>query len=183
MASKPRVEFPGALHHVTSRGNNGQAIVCDSADAERLVRRLGMVVRRCGWLCYAYCLLNNHFHLLVGTPEPNLGRGMQLLNGEYARSFNGRHGRTGHLFGAPYHAEAVQQDGHLLETIRYVTLNPVRAGACGHAQAWPWSSYRATAGLAPRGFVCVERVLRLFADDAQEGRSRFVAFVADGYSA
>jgi REP element-mobilizing transposase RayT len=183
VAQKPRIEFPGAVHHVTTRGNDGREIVRDALDARHLLRLIGRVVERHGWLCHAFCVLGNHFHLVLQTPAPNLADGMRVLNGQYARGFNERYGSTGHVFGARYRAALVDADSHLLEAIRYVDLNPVRAGACRRPEDWPWSSYRATAGLAPRGFVCVERVLRLFAEDAREGRSRFVAFVADGYSA
>jgi hypothetical protein len=121
----------------------------------------------------------NHYHLLVATPEPTLSRGMHSLNATYARMFNSAHGRVGHVFQARFHAETVAHDGHLLEALRYVALNPVRAGLVSAPERWQWSSYRATAGLCsyPAWLAC-DATLRLFAADtarAQVGYRRFVA--------
>ena len=145
MARQLRLQFPGAVYHLTSRGNAGQAIYLDDDDRARFLDLLGREVEQQRWRCHAYCLMDNHYHLLVETPEANLSRGMGRLNMAYAQGFNRRHERAGHLFQGRYKAIVVEKDSHLLELCRYLVLNPVRAGLVDSPMAWPWSSYRATA--------------------------------------
>jgi putative transposase len=171
------VQFPGALYHVTTRGNWKRRIYLDDRDRELFLSLLAQVVERYGWVCHAYCLMDNHYHLLVQTPDGNLADGMRALNGRYARAFLQRHAKTGHLFGRRYHPVLIERQEHLLEVVRYVVLNRVRARLCSAAEDWPWSSYHATAGLARRPrCLTTEWVLGLFADRCD----RFVAFVAEG---
>jgi putative transposase len=144
-----RVEFPNALYHVTSRGNGKQPIFLDESDRERFLGLLARTCERFAWRCHAYCLMGNHYHLVLETPRPNLSRGMQQLGSGYAQSFNRRHERTGHVLQGRYKAFLVEKEAHLLELTRYVVLNPVRAGLCRSAGEWRWSSYRATCGDAP----------------------------------
>jgi putative transposase len=125
---------------VTSRGNAREAIFRDELDYLAFLRMLAPVVSQCHWSCYAFCLMPNHYHLLLATPDPTISRGMHLLNGRYARRFNVRHDRVGHLFQGRYHAEPVVRDEHLLEVCRYIALNPVRAGLCADARDWPWAA-------------------------------------------
>ncbi len=176
-----RLEFPGALYHVSSRGNGGQPVFLDGADRTSFLVLVAEVVERFGWLVHSYCLLGNHFHLLVETPRPNLGRGMRQLNGVYARRFNRRHRTVGHLFQARYGASLVEREAHLLEVARYIVLNPVRAGLCEHPAEWPWSSYLATAGLveAP-GWLCTSWLLGQFGSDERSAQERYRRFVLDG---
>src|SRR5438270_259648 len=115
MGHKPRLEYGGAVYHVTNRGNNRAVIYRDDDDYAGFLRELSKVVLRFGWICHCYCLMPNHFHLLVETPDPNLGRGMLRLNGAYARRYNWRHERVGHVFQGPYEAKVVETDEHLLE--------------------------------------------------------------------
>ena len=122
--------MPGGLYHVTTRGNCRASIFEDAFDRLAFLDRLGSSVVRFEWKCFAYCLMGNHFHLLIETPDPNIARGMRALNGWYAQRFNWRHERTGHLFEAPYHSELVEREAHLLEATRYIVLNPVRAKLC-----------------------------------------------------
>jgi putative transposase len=129
------------IFHVTSRGNAQEAIFRDDVDYLTFARMLAPMISRFDWSCYAFCLMPNHYHLLVETPDPDISSGMHLLNGRYARRFNVRHGRVGHVFQGPYHAEPVVRDEHLLEACRYIALNPVRANLCGDPRDWPWSSY------------------------------------------
>ncbi len=158
-----RVEAPGGLHHVTARGNRRQTLFHDERDYASLLRHLATAVERFGWLCHAYCLMPNHYHLLIETPEPNLGKGMLVVNGSYARYVNWRYKSDGHVFQGPYHAEPVARDEHLLECCRYIVRNPVKAELCATLFDWPWSSYRATAGLVRRPpFLTVEFVRTLF---------------------
>jgi REP element-mobilizing transposase RayT len=138
-----------AFFHVTTRGALRQTIFFDRRDYERLLRYLATAIERFDWTCHAYCLLPNHFHLLIELSELNLGRGMLLLNGAYARYFNRKYKRDGHVFDRKYHAEPVCTDEHLLESIRSIANNPVKARLCDAPGDWKWSSYRATAGLDP----------------------------------
>ena len=146
MARPLRIEFEGALYHVTSRGDERRDIFLDDADREAFLQILGDVVRRFAWRCHAYCLMGNHYHLLIETPNANLSRGMRHLNGVYTKRFNRTHERVGHVMQGRYKSILVDKDEYLLELARYVVLNPVRAGVVRSARDWKWSSYRATAG-------------------------------------
>lgn len=182
MARPLRIEFPGALYHVTARGNERKPIVRDDLDRELWLQGLERVVFRFSWFVYAYCLMGNHFHLLLETPVPNLARGMRELNGVYAQGFNRRHRRFGHVFGGRYSGLLVQKERHLLEGCRYVVLNPERVAAPHETyERYRWSSYRATAGLvsAP-DFLACERVLELFSDDRGQALRSYRAFVLAG---
>lgn len=141
-----RIEYPGAVYHVTSRGNEKKAVFKDALDRENFLNTLQQVNKRYNWLCHAYCLMTNHYHLLIETPDANLSLGMRQLNGVYTQLFNKRHKRTGHLFQGRFKGILIQKDSHLLEVCRYVVLNPIRAGMVENPQQWKWSSYRATAG-------------------------------------
>jgi REP element-mobilizing transposase RayT len=180
MARPLRIEFPGALYHVTARGNARQSIFRDDDDRRLLLGTLEAVVSRYGWLCHAYCLMDNHFHVVVETPRANLATGMRHLNGVYSQRFNQRWGRSGHLFEGRYQAILVEKDPHLLELARYVALNPQRAGICA-AEEWRWSSYRATAGIDPAPcFLTVGWLLGQFSADRRAAQARYREFVHDG---
>lgn len=146
MGRPHRLQIPGAIYHVTTRGAGPCAIFRDDLDRESFLGLFFDVTARHRWACLAYCLMTTHYHALLETPDADLAAGMHRLNGLYARRFNERHGRRGHLFGARYHAELVEREPHLLEAIRYLALNPVRAGACLSPVDWPWSSYAAAIG-------------------------------------
>src|SRR5689334_7369500 len=128
MARPLRIEFPGAFYHITTRGNARSAIFVDADDRRYWLSLLGEVCDRFKWRCYAYCQMGNHFHLLIETLEPTLSRGMRQLNGVYTQGFNRRHAQCGHVLQGRFHAVIVDQHGYLLELVRYVLLNPVRAG-------------------------------------------------------
>lgn len=146
MARPIRIEFSGALYHVTSRGNRKENIFEDTVDGALFLSNLGKACERHNWLCYAYCLMPNHYHLLIETPDANLSKGMRQLNGVYTQGFNRNHTRVGHVFQGRYKAILVDSDSYLLELARYIVLNPVRASMTDSAGEWRWSSYRATAG-------------------------------------
>ena len=131
-----RLEFSGALYHVTARGNARQRIYLDEEDRHLYLDLLGKEITQQGWLCYAYCLMDNHYHLLIETPEPTLVAGMRRLNGVYTQAFNRRHRRAGHLFQGRYQAIVVDKDAYLLELCRYIVLNPVRAKAVKRPERW-----------------------------------------------
>lgn len=147
--SRPlRIEYSGAVYHVTSRGNEKKSVFRNDDDRETFLNTLQHVNKRYSWICHAYCLMTNHYHLLIETPEGNLSSGMRQLNGVYTQLFNKHHGRNGHLFQGRYKAILIQKDSHLMEVCRYVVLNPVRARMVEAPETWKWSSYLATAGRA-----------------------------------
>jgi putative transposase len=147
MAYKHRDESPG-IHHVTCRGNNKRSIFEDDHDRNRFLIMLGRIARRYGWKIHAYCLMGNHYHLVIEIDERGMSRGFCELHTGYAHSYNKRYGRVNHLFGKRYWSERLEDDASLINTCRYVLRNPVRAGLVGHPAAWRWSSYRATIGAA-----------------------------------
>ena len=128
MARPLRIEFAGALYHVTSRGDRREDIYLDDGDRQLFLEVLEAVCERFNWEVHAYCLMSNHYHLLVETPDGNLSRGMRHLNGVYTQRFNRRHKKVGHVFQGRYKAILVQKENYLLELSRYIVLNPVRAG-------------------------------------------------------
>jgi putative transposase len=145
-----RAEEEGAIHHVYARGNRQQAIFADARDRRTYLAMLGSVVRRCRWHCLAFCLMDNHVHLLVETPFANLGDGMMRVHSPYAQMFNERHAKVGHLFQGRYGARRIRDDVHLITTLRYIARNPVEAGLCAAEHEWPWSSQAMLhAGTAP----------------------------------
>ena len=181
MARPLRLEYEGAVYHVTTRGNAGTKMFRDGIDQVRFLEILGGVVERFGWICHAYCLMTNHYHLLIETPRPNLSRGMQHLNGVYTQWFNHRHLRSGHLVQGRFKSIVVEKESHLLELARYIVLNPVRAKMVRSAKDWRWSSYRATAGqIDPPGFLAVDWLLSQFADDCSVAIRAYRDFVKQG---
>jgi len=183
MARPLRIEYPGAVYHVTSRGNAQADIYLEDLDRETFLDTLAGVIHRFGWVCHAYCLMSNHYHLVIETPEPNLAPGMRQLNGVYTQRFNHRHHRVGHIFQGRYKAILVERDAYLLELIRYVVLNPVRAGMVKNVLQWAWSSYRATAGIETcPSWLSTDWLLSQFGKQRRRCLDRYMQFVAEGAS-
>ena len=181
MARPLRIEFDGALYHVTSRGNDRKAIFRDDGDRELFLKTLAQVAERFHWICHAYCLMKNHHHLVIETPDGNLSKGMRQLNGVYTQAFNKRHRRVGHVFQGRFKGVLVQKDSHFLEVSRYVVLNPVRAKMVVHPRQWKWSSYRATVGAAQaHDCVTVDEVLSHFGQRKAAAQQKYNAFVQAG---
>jgi REP-associated tyrosine transposase len=181
MARPLRLQFPGAVYHVTSRGNARQKVFFTDADREQFLPTLADVVSRYRWICHAYCLMPNHYHLLIETPKANLSLGMRQLNGIYTQRFNRRHHRVGHLFQGRFKAILVEKDCHLLELCRYVVLNPARVKGSGTAQKWEWSSYAATAGLAAApSFLSTDWVVEQFGRSRSQAQKHYREFVGEG---
>lgn len=179
--SRPlRLEFPGALWHVTSRGNEQREIFRDDCDRRFFVNLLGEVVLYARWILHAWVLMSNHYHLMIETPILTLSKGMKKLNETYAQWFNHRHGRVGHLFQGRFKGILVERESHLLELIRYVVLNPVRCGAVRSARDYAWSNYRATAGLQDaESWLEVDWTLRQFhPTDRPSAQTEYQRFVA-----
>ena len=179
-----RIEFEGAVYHITSRGNAQQAIFLDEKDFADFLGVLCSVVKRYHFILHTYCLMNNHYHLLIETPYGNLSRGMRQLNGLYTQRFNQRHQRAGHLFQGRYKAILVDKDNYLLELCRYMVLNPVRAKIVKDPKDWRWSSYQATTG-HDQGIPCLttDWILSQFGKEQKKTSSFYQAFVSFGIKA
>ena len=177
--SRPlRIEYPGAVYHVTSRGNEKRPVFKDDQDRLNFLNTLQHVNKRYNWICHAYCLMTNHYHVLIETPDGNLSLGMRQLNGVYTQIFNKRHGRTGHLFQGRYKAILVQKDSHLLEVCRYVVLNPVRARMVENPADYPWSSYLSNAGTEkPHPSLTTDWVLGQFSGKRAKAEQEYRKYV------
>lgn len=146
MARPLRIEFEGAVYHVMTRGNGGEAVFRDDEDRRELLSVLGKVCEGFGWRVLCYCLMDNHVHLVIATDRATLSRGMRQLLGVYSQCFNRRHGRSGHLFQGRYKALLVETSAYLVQLCAYVLRNPVVAGLVPGAKQWPWSSYGLNCG-------------------------------------
>ena len=169
------------MYHVTSRGDGREDIYRDDTDRELFLEVLSDTVDRFNWLIHAYCLMGNHYHLLIETPDSNLSKGMRQLNGVYTQRYNRKHKRVGHVFQGRYKAIIVQKESYLLELARYIVLNPVRAEMVRTARDWPWSSYRATAEMvAGPAWLTTEPILSAFGPRRTPAMAAYRTFVAAG---
>jgi REP element-mobilizing transposase RayT len=181
MARPLRIQYAGALYHVTSRGNARHPIFRNDFDRKVFLDLLKTVTEDFHWLCHAYCLMANHYHLVIETPEANLSSGMRQLNGVYTMRFNRRHRTVGHVLQGRFKAILIQRESHLLEVCRYVVLNPVRAKAVKRPQEWKWSSYLGTAGLTKsHESLTVDWVLGQFGKTRRFAEKAYRDFVRAG---
>jgi putative transposase len=172
---KQREEVEGGIYHVFARGNDKRLIYRDDIDRRTYLRMLRGTVKQGRWRLLAYCLMDNHVHLLIETLEANLGRGMQRLHGLYAREFNLRHRRSGHLVQGRYGTVRITTDAQLWTVAVYVAMNPVEAGLSARPEDWPWSSHSATlAGLGP-DWLDVSRLMSYFGIAGGDPRRRYAA--------
>ncbi|KKW30721.1 MAG: hypothetical protein UY72_C0004G0010 [Candidatus Uhrbacteria bacterium GW2011_GWD2_52_7] len=179
MARPLRVEFPGAIYHITSRGNKRQDIFDSDDDRLRFLLILESVIETYHWVCHAYCLMGNHYHLLIETPDGNLSAGMRDLNGRFTQISNRIHASTGHIFQGRFKAFLIEEGSYFSEVARYTVLNPVRAGMVKHPREWRWSSYRATAGEGKvPGFLSVRFLLDMLGKNAP--RRRYIEYIEEG---
>lgn len=179
MGRRPREFASGGIYHVYSRGSNRQAIFRFDSDRIDFLGCLERVVRKHELECFAYCLMPNHFHLVVETPDGRLSAAMKALNGRYALRFNRRHGRGAHLFKNRFGAIAQTTESQFLWAVRYAVRNPVEVGLCADPGEWPWSSYRASAGeVGPPAFLALARLLSYFGDMPEDAMNRYRTFVA-----
>ncbi len=169
---------PGGIYHLYARGSNRQSIFTFDSDRIDFLDCLDRVVGQGGLNCLAYCLMANHYHLVVQTVDGEISRAMKALNGRYALRFNRRYHRDAHVFKNRFGAIRQASEPQLLWTLRYTVMNPVRSGLCGAPEEWEWSSYRASAGLerAPR-YLDVQRVLSYFGDRSDRAVAAYQAFV------
>ncbi len=181
MARPLRINFPGAIYHVISRGNSSQPIYGDDSDRLIFLDILERAFERYHLVCHAYCLMENHYHLLIETPEGNLSEGMRQINGVYTRRFNARHEKSGHLFQGRFKAKLVERESYLLEVNRYISLNPVRSGLVSDPAEYAWSSFPAMIGVqtAP-GFLNREWILAQFDNSPDGAMRKYREFVYDG---
>ncbi len=180
--SRPlRIEYSGALYHVTSRGDGREAIYGSDEDRRAWLRILAHVCKRFRWRCHSWCQMGNHYHLVIETIEGNLAQGMRQLNGVYTQYVNRTYGRVGHVFQGRYKAVLVQKESHLLELTRYVVLNPVRAHMVDEPGQWPWSAYGAFIGREPPSpWLETDGLLGQFGRDRATAISRFIDYVRAG---
>ncbi len=173
-----RLLVPDGTYHAVARGIDQGSLFRDDSDRQVFLRLLARVASRLEWVVLAYCLMDNHYHLLVRTPHGNLDRGMQQLNSGHAQAFNRRHGRIGPLFQGRYHGPLIQRDSHVLEVMRYIALNPVRGGVVRVPESWAWSSHPAMVGrVVAAPFLAVSEVLSWFGGS----RAVYLAFVDAGH--
>jgi putative transposase len=181
MARPLRLEFAGALYHVTSRGDGREDIYLSDEDRLVWLETFAAVCSRFNWVCHAYCLMSNHYHLMVETPDANLSIGMRQLNGVYTQRFNRSHRRVGHVFQGRFKAILVDKESYLLELSRYVVLNPLRAKMVRKLESYPWSSYLATCGeVSAPAWLHVDAMLSLFGSQRARAIARYVEFVHEG---
>ena len=181
MARPLRIELSGGLYHVTSRGDRREDIYFSEADREAWLALFAQVCARFNWICHAYCLMTNHYHLIIETPEGNLANGMRQLNGVYTQIVNRAHGRVGHVFQGRYKAILVDKESYLLELVRYVVLNPVRAGMVDNVADWPWSSYPVMIGELPSPvWLQTDWILGQFSPERDQARLGYLDFVRAG---
>jgi len=177
--SRPlRFEVPDGHFHITSRGNDRKTLFVDDADRRRFLELLRRNSVRLTWVPVTYCLMGNHYHLLVQTKEPTLVSGMRDLNGRYARYFNARHGHVGHVFEGRYRSNLIQTDRYLLAASRYIALNPVRAGIVRRPQDWPWSAHRVLVSGENDGLTDPRVLFATIARSADNARREYARFVA-----
>lgn len=177
MGAKPRILAPELPCHVMARGNNRGRVFFDDDDRRRFLVILGRIFALHEWSCHAYCLMDNHYHLVVQAPGPTLPVGMREINRRYAQQFNRRHGRSGHVFQGRYRAVPVEDDAQFMQVCRYVALNPVRGGICRDPSEWPWSSYRGTAGEVRDPLLSRSGILPLFSATTAEANAAYRRFV------
>jgi REP element-mobilizing transposase RayT len=181
MARPLRLEFSGALYHVTSRGDRQEDIFLNDDDRDDWLDVLGIVCTRFNWVVHAFCQMTNHYHLLVETVDGNLSGGMRQLNGLYTQRFNRRHNLVGHLFQGRYKAILVQKEAYLLELTRYVVLNPLRANMVKSLEEWRWSSYPFTTGQeAPPPWLDTDWLLGQFGSQRSKALRAYHQFVMAG---
>lgn len=181
MARPLRIEYEGALYHITSRGNERNPIYRDEEDYGRFLEILSELPRRYGVIIHGYVLMVNHYHLLVETPRGNITKAMHYLNTTYTGYFNKRYRRVGHLFQGRYKGFLIEKERYLLSVSRYVHLNPVRAGIIQRPEEYKWSSYREYIGKAKKkGWLTCDWILGQYSREGVKARRLYKAFTEEG---
>ena len=181
MSRQLRLEFPGAIYHIMARGNNRETIAHDHRDVASFLASLQLTCARYAWRVYSWCVMPNHYHLVVETSRATLSTGMRRHNSTYAQLFNKRHNRVGHVFQGRYKALVVADERYLLTVMRYVELNPWRAALADHPSAWAWSSIHVSLGSRPvPRWSAVRDLWRRFGTTEADGVARYRDFLLDG---
>ena len=181
MARPIRIELAGGLYHVTSRGDGREDIFLDDADRLAWLEIFAQTCKRFNWVCHAWCLMDNHYHVVIETIEGNLAQGMRHLNGVYTQTFNRTHKRVGHVYQGRYKAIIVEKDNYLLELARYVVLNPLRAGMVKDIADWRWSSHGAMLGNQPAPeWLQTDWILGQFSPQRRRAINLHIDFVRAG---
>lgn len=180
MARPLRIEYSGAYYHITSRGNEQKDVFKNQRDREKFLEYLASATERYGAVVHAYCLMSNHFHLLLETPEGNLSQIMRHINGAYTTYFNIKRKRAGHLFQGRYKAILIEADEYLTELSRYIHLNPIRVGIVEKPEQYQWSSYRSYTGHSnPPEWLRTGFILSCFAQKTADAQNKYRTFVED----
>ena len=174
-----RPQVASGIYHLVSRGVRKLPVYTDDESRRRFLGLLDETIGRYEWELHAWCLMTNHFHLLVTTVEPTVSEGMQYLNGCYAQWFDWRQGYEGHVFERRFWSALIETDSHLSQVGRYILLNPVRAGLCATATDWQWSSCRKTMGMTTKGPNLSTMLLYAFGRRLEICRKRFAAFIRE----
>lgn len=185
MSRQLRIEYPDALYHVTARGNDKARIFINDDDRYKFLYTLEYCTKTFNYICHAFCIMDNHYHLLIETPDANLSAGIHRLNSVYAQYFNKQYDHVGHVFQGRFKAVLVQRDNYFLELCRYIVLNPVKAGIANHPAEYQWSSYCNTIGTAGKNspFITTSWILAQFDDDISQAQKKYMNFVMDGMNA
>lgn len=177
-----RADFAGATHHIIARGNRKQEIFLDASDYRKFLTLLGEIADELSWSVLSYCLMPNHYHLLLRTKDANLASGMRRLNSRFSQSANWRHENVGHLFQGRYKSFLVEEERYLMALLRYIALNPVKAGLTQKPEDWQWSNYATflPGAAAVPSWHGREIILSDFKSQDTDGRAAFCKYVNDG---
>lgn len=178
MPRQHRIKAPDTIFHITARGNAQQEIFTSSFENRLFLRLLGRVINEHGWSCHAYCLMVNHYHLVLEISKENLSEGMHELNQRYAVMFNNLHDRIGHVFQSRFFSRIVTSDNYMMELVRYILMNPVRAGLVEHPGSWPWNCYGEFLSAVPvQGMINRDLTLSLFSGDVHLAEAAFAEYI------
>jgi REP element-mobilizing transposase RayT len=182
--SRPlRIEYAHAFYHITSRGNARGKIFLNEKDYKTFLTIFSDAIKRYNWICYSYCLMPNHYHLLIETPDANLSQGMRQLNGVYTQKFNYFHHRVGHIFQGRFKAILAEKESYIGELVRYITLNPVRAKLVKTPSQWKWSGHAEIIGKTkPTGCVDIKRALKIFSHNSNQAKKNYIDFINEKFT-
>ncbi|MFH1356765.1 MAG: transposase [bacterium] len=184
MARPLRIEYTGALYHVMSRGNAYQDIFRTIKDRKAFLNSLADCIELHNLICHAYCLMDNHYHLLIETPDANLSKAMRDINGNYTQKFHKHNGTIGHILQGRYKANLIEKESYFLEVVRYIVNNPVKEGLVENPAEWLWSSYNQTRGSQKKyDWLTIDFTLGCFSEDVKTARKLYEKFVQDRINA
>ena len=182
MARSARIQYPGALYHVMSRGSNKKQIFFNTSDYLMFLNLYKKTIENYNWISYAYCLMPNHYHLILKTIDSNLSAGMCNLNSNFAQKSNKKNKRVGHVFQGRYKSILVEEKKYLGELLRYITLNPVRANLVKSVEDWRWSSHGEIVGKMREMYTHTKNTLSVFHDDTIEARRLYKEYIDQKYN-